>query len=602
MKKRINWNTAGFALLLVVYLFSVYRIFQMHTEKQAAEIEGGKQVVRMLHWQLEPGYRDALQGVMDRYNALPHVRRAGVEVRQLAVPDKAYTQFLNVHMISGTAPDICERGKSKMSDESGGSALFFEPLTDLVEQPNRYNADAYLKDGLSPSERSFLQERPLRETIIGQMETARDEASGDYYEIHLSTFGIPRMAYNADFLVRLKTFLREQIARDPGEAWLASLRPLRAADARWIEQPDAPPQTLGQVFLLGAALEAYGRTLDRPNLSLIAGSRYATEVFYDSYLAAFTGRKVWELDLDWSGKADSFEQSMSLARGQWALDEDPARAYYECMRAISELFPVGFLGLDREQAMRRFISGQSLMIPSAGWDANTILHGSQSQGDPGAQFEVGFIPFPLPAAGERWGEAIAGPTSEVRSVFGTAYGVFKRSANKEWAKDFLAYLSSHPVNERFNLEAGWLPMVEHAEVSPQLRAFRPQTHGFSGRIALSGFGGAIGSLLEGQFLLFVSGETSVGALAGQVAQALDNPQLGARRVWADADLADLDAVKAVERSIISAEYRHFMDSDGGMAVPRDYQVKLRSSLLLLNGSRTRALWQQLNPGEHHPEF
>ncbi|MCD8482164.1 MAG: hypothetical protein LR015_05525 [Verrucomicrobia bacterium] len=92
MKKFIlHPNFMGLALLTISFFFSLWVVLrQTGTIDRVTGTE--QRVVRFLHWQLEPGFREALQAVIDEYNALPHVRAAGYTVQQIAIFRAVFTR------------------------------------------------------------------------------------------------------------------------------------------------------------------------------------------------------------------------------------------------------------------------------------------------------------------------------------------------------------------------------------------------------------------------------------------------------------------------------------------------------------------------------
>lgn len=109
-----NWIAA--AILLGAFITSAVRFYHISGKSNSSE-EVDSNVILVAHWQLEPGFRESLQWAIDEYTSLPEVQASGIRVEQTAIPQNVYNQFMNVHLISGTAPDIAVNG-NKVSQGS----------------------------------------------------------------------------------------------------------------------------------------------------------------------------------------------------------------------------------------------------------------------------------------------------------------------------------------------------------------------------------------------------------------------------------------------------------------------------------------------------
>jgi ABC-type glycerol-3-phosphate transport system substrate-binding protein len=105
-------NLLGVLLLAAAFCISLYNVFTVHEELFEKDVN----ILRITHWQLELGYRDALQAVIAEYEKLQAAKGNRVKVLQMPVTEKVYGQVLNTSLISGDAPDICLLGMSTMTD------------------------------------------------------------------------------------------------------------------------------------------------------------------------------------------------------------------------------------------------------------------------------------------------------------------------------------------------------------------------------------------------------------------------------------------------------------------------------------------------------
>ena len=119
IRKWINASTLGLAVLLVGISMSTVRVMSIQKEL----FDPNKTIIRISHWQLELGYREAMQDAIDEYEKL----HPGVEILQQPMTEKVYSQWLNTHLIGGTAPDLAELGLAKMSIDVRYILRFFLP-------------------------------------------------------------------------------------------------------------------------------------------------------------------------------------------------------------------------------------------------------------------------------------------------------------------------------------------------------------------------------------------------------------------------------------------------------------------------------------------
>lgn len=635
MKRKFNPNWIGLGLLIVGFVFSAIQVAKNTAESSKRDTQEGsgdaeKRIVRLLHWQLEPGYREALQRTIDRYNSLPHVREANVEVRQIAISEKVYTQYLNVHLISGTAPDLCVKAGSRLV-RANAIGKYFEPFGEWSQEPNPYNARAYLEDEAflawraeqgydAPSDEliDLMERLPWRDTLIDGMWSGYDYDMKNFYAVPVSTFGTTRIYYNKKLMREVKNFLIKAVENRQNASWVEALfydenQPdsvgYVADDGSLVEwaKGDTPPQSLGQLLAYCEAVRAYAAFIGDEKLVPIAGSEATAQVFGNTYLGVFTLNYTQLLDRDWNLMANGFETINSWRTGVWNFQTPEIKTYFEVIRRIASYFPSGFLGLDREQANRRFVLGKAAMIASGGFDASGIFYGAANKTNPEDTFEVGIMPFPNPAKGERWYKYYQGPRSESETLRGVPFALYKQSPNKEWALNFLRFLTSLPQNERFNLEAGWLPQVVGAYPNPQMAPFLPVT---TGHAPTSGIGilseetpGQILTTFKGQYFLYLSGSGTYEDFVHAVESAYLHERTGYRRMWANKLRTDIEVQVAKQRSLaaLEAEILRKQD-DGGIMDTARYRILLLDSVLGNSGQGSLRGWHSYYPDEPFPQF
>jgi raffinose/stachyose/melibiose transport system substrate-binding protein len=605
MSRRFNLNYVGLALLTIAFIWSAVRVTVAQRQASGRVVATGQEkVVRITHWQLEPGFREALDAVIAEYNELPKVKAAGVRVQQLAISEKVFQQFLNVHMISGTAPDISARGLSKLVR---GSAVgrFLEPITAWVDAPNPYNAPALLPAGLEPEMARDLAAAPWRETFLDGMQAGWDDELQGYYNVPIASPGSIRIFYNRDLMREVKAFAARALATEPRPAWLAAALTPRAQGGEGFTPDDAglrawlagddPPPSLGRLLLLCEAVRPFAAHQGRRKLIAISGSNYGPGNFSEAYLAPFTAGLGEQLDIEHDSSVSPLESFAGLSEGIWDFDHPGVRAYFDCVRVVARQFPAGFLGLDREQAIRRFLQGHALMVASGGWDASSIFVGSKGK------FALGIMAYPPPVAGERWHEEYLDQVNETESPMGVPLAIYKRSPNKEWAVDFLQFLSSARINERFARQAGWLPAAVGARPTERMAPFAPSAAGVKRSMGFNFRGSSHPSITyEGLFWLYMAGDLPYEELAVRLQEALRSPRYGMNRLWFEGARGQQESARAKERALSVEEARELFLGDE--SAHQRHRAILLTSLMLNDGANLRAAWAARYPGEPFPDF
>ena len=532
-RRWVNANTIGIAVLVCVILSSIVRVMSI----QEKLFDPNKRIIRISHWQLELGYRNAVQAVIDEYEKL----HPDVNVIQMPVTEKVYGQWLNVHLISGTAPDMAEIGFAKMATDQQYLARFFMPLTELIDKPNPYNKG------------TDIEELPWRETFITGMRGGYKQSLQDYFSAPTSMFTV-RLFYN-------RPMLKEATGSD------------------------APPRTLEELFQACDQLRKLGREKG-VDLAPIAGSRYNVDPFRSRYRVPFTAGPAQELDLDLDGSTSPNEAYIAFMQGKVGMRSPPVRAYYKCMQQICSNFVEGFTGFGRETAASSFVRGRSAMIATGSWDAMSLFKQ--------AKFEVGVVDFPMPTPGKRWGEFVVGRSNEAGTAGGGQYGIYKFSRHRDLAVDFLRFLTSRDANQLLNRKAEWLPVVLGAKPSDRMLPFVPDPRGFSGTIRL-GYGSYAGAILEGELERYLLGEISdYEVLASKVEAALRDKEAGGDKAWA----IEYDTMRRWCRNqdrVLAVHSLPALMKEGGREAARKHARALLQQVRKNNGEDIRFRFEQIHP-------
>ncbi|GHC01358.1 hypothetical protein [Cerasicoccus arenae] len=610
-KKKINWNYIALGLLLAAYLASAVRFFVLQRTLGDGG-ENGQRIIRVAHWQLEPGYREALGKVIDDYNALPRVKEANVTVMQTPITERVYSQFMNVHLISGTAPDIAVTGKTQLIQGSG-VARFFTALGEYVGKPNPYNAKEFTSPELDADLRDYLAKSPWKDTFMDGMEGGWNDDLSDYYSVPVSNFGKLRLFYNGTILKDGKAFLRHNISLSPQPEWLQDMwireeggqtfgyLPDNQRLRDWLAN-DQPPETLGQFLLYCNAIQEMAVEQDLKYLAAISGSNYFVSNLANLYQPAFFSHYSDELDIDGITQMSGLEAISGWDLGVWSFNSPEIREFYNFARTISDFFPMGYLGLDREQAQRRFVLGNAAIISSGGWDASGIFKGVASRDREEDRFEVILTPAPLPVEGERWAKYIPYRESEANFKAGVPMGINKQSPNFDWALDFLMYISSQPVNESFNQQANWLPAVVGGKPAEMMVDFMPITEGFPATYSFSpgGMRASVRSKWDGQSKLVMTGDITYEDFNEEMSSHFNTPRIGVKGYWFEELLSSIDRSRALDRTLAVEEFNQLVAPDEE-AAQRERTLFYRS-LTIDDGVHLRNMWRNVHPGEPYPNF
>tara|TARA_R100000027_G_scaffold50114_1_gene38760 strand:+ start:12079 stop:13923 length:1845 start_codon:yes stop_codon:yes gene_type:complete len=614
MKVKFKLSYISIVILVGAYLFSAGRFFVISTGSGAENPEdGGKRKVLIAHWQLEPGFRDGLQWAIDEYNNLPHVRAAGVEVEQTGITEKVYAQFMNVHLISGTAPDIAAKGMTNLI-KGNAIAKFFAALGTYVNEPNPYNNIHNLSPELDPAMAEYLAEAPWKDTFIDGMQSGYDEQLDDYYAVPISSFGSMRMFYNMTVVRDVKQFVSDAIASADQPQWLQDCW-IRTVDGKtlgylpenqrlmdWLSS-DEPPETLGQLMLFCEAVEEFAIETGQDSLVPVSGSKYPSTDLTLYYERVFFSHFADRLDLSPSSTSISPLATVGgwVDGDVWDFNEPEIFEAFEFGKVFTQFYPVGYVGLDREQAQRRFVLGNAAAISTGAWDATGILFGASNRDNPEDRFEVVIRPAPFPAEGERWEDTLPSRFTAADASAGVPLAINKASKNFEWALDFLKFVSSQPINEEMNYRTGWLPAAVGAEAIEVMRPFTPIVEGRPSYWSMNmKAAGGFGTIFSGQRKLYLAGQISYEEFIKRMEDFLAIPEVGMKRIWYRSHQQSADTMRGNDRNLSVEDFEaYFLDDE--QASKRTASV-LFQSLTNDEGIGSKLLWHTFNPGEEFPQF
>lgn len=416
----------------VVYLWSAVAILSY---RKAQTPPGVTIELRIGHWQLEAGVRDAFEKMAAEY----HTLHPEVSIVQDAIPEGSYGTWMTTQLMGGTAPDMMEIGLGvPYNIQLAYLSRYFLPLTTYLNQPNPYNRGTNLEGD------------PWRKTYKDAMRGNYQQELKEYMTVPLSQFGI-RIFYNRDLFRKLTG-----LAKAPPDyrSFLEACRTIRSRkDERGL--PYTP----------------------------IAGSGYHVGM-WDAFMCnPLTYGALRRADFNRDGNVGCDELFVAFKTGLLGFDFPPFQAKFRMLRELTDQFQPGFTGLGRDEAVMLFAQQHAVFITTGTWDFGSLVE--QARG----VFDVGVMDFPMPTPDDpEFGRVVEGPAFE-RPQSSFSFAITRKCKHPEVALDFLRFLGSQPGNQELNRIVGWIPAIQGATLPPMLRAFEPRLDGIWPAMPIDSLGG-----------------------------------------------------------------------------------------------------------------
>lgn len=453
----LRWlqGRVGPLLLIAAFAVALGRVLTL----EGGVRDPGKIVLRIAHFQMETGVREAVDLVAREYEKL----HPGVEIQQIVIGERGYGSWVTTRLVGGTAPDLVAMGGMDRSLIVPLLQRYFLPLSSEIAKPNPYNRGTPL-EGV-----------PWKNTFYDDMESGASGAGSsggcfipelmDYYRIPSSAFTL-RLFYN-------KELLREATGLE------------------------APPAGFQEFIAACEQIKDYGARRAR-HLYPIAGTaaRFNTRILWSRFEQAVNSTFLPVSDANRDSDLNSEESIIALVGGAVDFRDPRVEAMFKGRACYNRQFQPGFYAADRMDAAFLFLQGRAVMIPSGSWDA-----GSYAQQ---AGFEIGVCDFPLPAAGDpEFGRFVEGPAAEeLQGAF--SFSVNRTRPHTDVALDFMRFLTSRKMNALLNERAQWIPMVRGNRPIPFVAPFWPHLDGVKEGIKLD-VGGLNGMRYEGLVNLHAAG-------------------------------------------------------------------------------------------------
>jgi len=415
----------GLSLLVAAFGLGMLRLFHVG----GLGGDAGAHTLRIGHYQLESGAREALAAVIGEYEAL----HPGRKVVQTAIPERVFPSWLRTQLVGGTPPDIIQLGRESGSFEDI-YANYFEPIGSWLRQPNPYNAKTY--DAESP-----LEDVPWINTFVDGL-----ERGASYSGALMEHYGVPSTLFTT------RVFYNRALLEEV--------------------QGDAPmPREFSEFVALCARIEAFAREQNRLIVP-IAGSKVNAPPLLQALFESQTQALFLNVDPLPMLRVSFFEfHGMNALRGRWNLESPQLHAAFSAMREVGRHMSPGALQLERDDSLFLFSQGRAAFLVTGSQDARSLAEQ--------CAFPLGVFAIPYPSPDdEKYGRFATGDVSEGAVTTQFVLGLTRDSRKKEEAIDFLRFLTSRRMNKLFAETARWLPVVVSVEPSDELAAFSPELEGY----------------------------------------------------------------------------------------------------------------------------
>jgi raffinose/stachyose/melibiose transport system substrate-binding protein len=456
----------GVAVLATAMLVASLRVLIVHARYETPNVR----TVSICHWQLEAGFREALDALIHDYE-VEYLARTGQRVRIIQVPisSRGYQQFVNTGLIGGTAPDIIERGKAKTTEKEEYLVRFYMPLGRYVNQPNPYN------------EGTPLEGIPWQDTFVDGLAGSYHRRLCDHYQIPFSLATV-RIFYNRDLLER--TTGRTE-----------------------------PPQTYSELLKVCGEIREYAAR-EGVAVEPIAAGKEQLYPFSLGYELPFLFPLIPRMDADLSGSVDPFEAYQGYMKGEWSFRSPEILTAWRCLQEITGQLQDGWMAAQRDDAVFMFAQERAVMHATGCWDAKGLFNQA------GDRFAVGVFDFPLPSDHPDYSEFVKGPATEADKRGNIPWVINLKTRHPDLCVDFLRFCTTTDKNARFNRAIAWIPVVRGSQMSPKLKAFKPRIQGFYG--SFSYYASAASRLIgTGDKWLLYSGDLSPEEYADRLAEVYE---------------------------------------------------------------------------------
>jgi raffinose/stachyose/melibiose transport system substrate-binding protein len=411
----------GIVVALAFIIISLIKVLSTTKEYMFA----GKNTLIFSHYQMEDGYREGLQKVINNY--IEEKKKLGIDVNiiQTVVPWNGYTQWAITQLIGGKPSDILQ-----MAIEDVYIGKYFMPLDQYIKKPNPYNAGTPI-EGL-----------PWQQTFIDNMDGAWRSSLLGYYGVGDSVHTW-RIFYNKDLL--------EEITGSP-----------------------EPPKTFEEWLEKCKQIDAYSKKSQKIIVPIVVRGTDGSTV--QQFLGYYSNSMFYDwldkIDLDISTRLEPLEIYFAKKRKLFTWNDEEIKAPIMMLAELSKYFSKGFASVDLEQSKFLFLQGKAVFLPEGSWQSKSMLAN--------APFKIGVFEIPYPGNDSQYRKFFDGEITEVSVRSYGTIGIPRKCRNIELAVDFLMYITSYKQNILWNESSMWMPSVRFVELSSQLKPFKPNVNGIPG--------------------------------------------------------------------------------------------------------------------------
>jgi raffinose/stachyose/melibiose transport system substrate-binding protein len=536
---KMSWKSAaGMVLLAAAIIASIVGVYR---NEQKLTGKPGETVLRLCHWQLEDGFRNALQAVIDDYQEMKAAKGERVRIVQMPITEKVYSQWLNTQLISGSAPDLIEAGQTKLAYEDEPSVRYFIPVSSIISKPNPYNAG------------TDLETVPWRETALDGMRSGYRPKLVDYYAIPAS-------------LVGTRVFVNQTLLKE-------------------VTGSEEPPTSFEELVKVDEQTVAFASKNSRQLRTM--ASCYQLAYFYGRYQVAFTAALEPLLDTNLDGTILPMESYVGILKDQVSFQSPRIKAYYECVDRLGQMMGADKSAIDRQTAQFMFVQGRAMFLGTGSWDAEGLRTEFDKKG-----WKLGVIDFLIPRPGEKWSEFVSGRAAEPSQQGGFPLAIFKGSQHSGAAIDFLQYLTSRKPNEKFNSLASWPPVTVGAQPNELMKPFVPDPKGYLSKFVFE-LGSDVTSKVDQEQTPFFNHEQSYDTMAANIMNQIRSTTAGGDRVWATIYSNTWRDSRAQERVLAVQAAQMLLDPANAAAAEKRYNRAMIQQVRKNNGGEERRRFEDI---------
>ena len=437
--------------------FPLLRVVWLNTREMVPD----RQVIRIAHYLLETGHREAMDALIDAYESV----HPSVTVIQIDVPQRVWVSWIRTQLVGGQGPDLVQSEQVNLNDEI--LSRYFTSLTEEVAKPNPYNIG------------TDLESTPWRDTFLDGLSN-RPNYSNTLAEV----YGIPTHVSAGRMFVNMDLYRRTT-------GW------------------ETLPKDYGDFLEVCEAIDAF-RTSTDSDVVPVAASREDMGIL-NNYFTIMTRKLQDQIDVELQIYPWGMQIPIDFLNGAWGFDSPEIHAGYSIMRDVGRYFPPGFLQLTRDDALFYFVQGQAAFYASG--SSNYLSIRSQIRFD----FDIFHLPTPT-TDHPQYGRFVYGKIADSDVSAWTGFALYNQSRYPDTALDFMRFLTTRDNNEEYARIAGWLPVVIGAEPIAELTPFIPDQDGFSPGFVpyIGGNFHDVHALLENNYHVLLRPDGSVDAFVDAV--------------------------------------------------------------------------------------